>query len=73
MELHRTNNNSCEAQNITEQSTHDCKHTVKFPEFFQSENRRNKFDNLKPHISKLKYTESYKVFMGLKFLQEPYL
>ena len=34
IELHRTNYNSSEAQNFTEQSTHDYKHTVNFPDFF---------------------------------------
>ena len=34
MELHRINYNRCEAQNLTDQSTHDPKHTVNVSEFF---------------------------------------
>ena len=53
MELHRINYNRCEAQNLTEQSTRDPKHTVDVSEFFLDQNRSNKFDKLKSHITKL--------------------
>ena len=73
MELHRINYNRCEAQNLTEQSTRVPKHTVDVSEFFLDQNRSNKFDKLKSHIEKLKYTKSSRVFLGLKFLIQPTL
>ena len=73
IEFHRTNYNSYEAQNFTEKSAQSSKHTVNVLEFFQEQNRSNKFDKLKPHITKLISTESSRAFLDLKFYRHAYM
>ena len=46
IELHRTNYNSSEAQNLTEQSTDDSKHIINFSEFSSHKTEAIKLTNL---------------------------
>ena len=63
MEFHRTNYNTYEAQNFTEQTSHAYERTINFSEFICSKNRSNKFNKIQPHIAKLIRTESSITFL----------
>ena len=58
MEIHRTDYNTYESQNFSEQTSHDYELTIIFSVFFQEQNRSNKFDKIKSHIEKPFYSVS---------------
>ena len=73
MNFYKTNYNTYEAQNFSEQASYAYERPINFSEFIQAQNRSNNFDKMKPHMVKLISTESYIVFLDPEFFRHEHM
>ena len=73
MNFYITNYHTYEALNFSEHASYAYEHPINFSEFIYAQNRNNNFGKIKPHRVKLISTESYIVFLVLKFYRHEYM
>ena len=73
MNFYKTNYSTYEAQNFSEQASHDYEHLIIVSRFIQAKNWSNNFDKIKPHMIKLISTGSYIVFLDSKFYRHEHM